>query len=634
MDWILLLTASALLALWLSALGELGARALGIDEFASRCVAPVVAFGLIGVTSILTGELAIPWRPIVIVPLLVALVLAAAIASPLSRRALQQPILHAAITDRIRGDVPLTVGVLACALLQVGVLWTSAEGVTAINQNNDAIFHLNLIAEIRNSAQASPLIAPEAITGGEYYPNAFHALAALVGTSMPVPLSYNIVMLTVSGFLFTTGVGRLARALERGTLEVIIAPSLACSTIWFPWAMLNGNAQVAAGLSVALIPGVLAGMIHGQRRRDSFGIVMVAAVSAIGLGVAHPGGLQWAILFGSVLILINLRPILNAVRIRRSHCLPARLGLILFSFAPIIAMMAIPRLETMGSYPRLSLPSTLSIAAPFLLPMKDQPVWMNVPLLVLGGLGLVILARQGRPTPLIAWAVCAGLVWITFLPTGLWTALVGAWWGDPNRYYAIEAMLLGVGATALIGGVTRSARNQSSAWGRGLIVTVALLALVFAAIPRAIRWTNEGYSVTERKYPAWLTVEEKEWMIATAQMLPDDALVYGDPQTGAAFFSVFTDVESANRFQGTPSGDDEREYLADNFHSIGSDPHVCEAISRIGGSAYFYTDSSIPQWMTEMTFPGYTQIDFSSGFEAVSTLGNASLWRISACENQ
>lgn len=50
-----------------------------------------------------------------------------------------------------------------------------------------------------------------------------------------------------------------------------------------------------------------------------------------------------------------------------------------------------------------------------------------------------------------------------------------------------------------------------------------------------------------------------------------------------------------------------------------------------GGTALLYTDSDVWRDDLEYFYPGYADLDLSSGFTKIASFGTAEVWRIELC---
>ena len=180
------------------------------------------------------------------------------------------------------------------------------HGVDSVSQSYDGVYHLNTVAMIRDTGQASPLHMNlgRAPTFDGFYPNAWHALVSLVlrvtapiGATIPtVANATTIVIVTV---VWTSGVLALATTLTRRREQVALIVLLAHAIPLFP-ALFVGFGVLYPNLTgYALIPGILALIVHAvtptvvqmpprARTRRILAAGMIVIPSLVGLTNAHP----------------------------------------------------------------------------------------------------------------------------------------------------------------------------------------------------------------------------------------------------------------------------------------------------------------------------------------------------------
>ncbi|PHP52398.1 hypothetical protein BW737_009555 [Actinomyces ruminis] len=242
---------------------------------------------------------------------------------------------------------------------------------------------------------------------------------------------------------------------------------------------------------------------------------------------------------------------------------------------------------------------------------------------------------------LSALAVTVVCVWITGLPEGPWWALVGGWWRDYPRFLALEVVCLATCASMTLEALVswfngrlaapqaapRALRARAAAAWLLPLVLVASICVPNLSVFRQL--TARGYIYLV--HPPWVTVEEAQRMVTVGDELPQDAVVYGFPQSGAGLIPVLTPATSVHR-SWSPAGSADQKFLAAHFDELGGNPKVCEAIRRIGGTPYYYEDSEISDLERWMYFPGYDAVDLSAGFELIAALDTARLYRVTACD--
>ena len=241
--------------------------------------APVAGTAILAVLAIVFGLVGIPW--VAWTALLGCLVLAALVAAAGLLIIPRRP-----RTPRHRRAVWL----LAAGLV-VGIGLVTARFVIyvgepdAISQTNDAVFHLNAIRFIIESADASSLHVSEVLGARSFYPAAWHAVASVVAlvTGVSTPLAANAVSLVIAAAVWPLGIALLAREAARGSAAVAgSAAALSASLPAFPMLMFEWGVLYPYALAVALVAPVAAVTISAAR--ETLGARVRRARVAIGGG--------------------------------------------------------------------------------------------------------------------------------------------------------------------------------------------------------------------------------------------------------------------------------------------------------------------------------------------------------------
>ncbi len=298
---------------------------------------------------------------------------------------------------RVREYWPALIGVLAVAVPQTVVLVQAMGRPTAIFQNHDAMFHLNLIAEIEDSGNASLLTSAHAVNGGGYYPNLWHVVAAVLPGAPPTA-AFNIVLLMVTTLLTPLGCIVLVRALGGGGTAMALAPFAATVTMWFPGLMLYFHGQTPTALSVALLPFALAAVLEWFGSKTRRGALCAAMAAVAGVGIGHAGAGQILLVVCAVLAVVWSAQLLAHWRsrgwwARLASPLPALAGLLLLA-----VMGASSTLRFMGTYYRTEVPAGRALLnaltlAPF---AEVGTVWHHLVLMLASLVGLGLLIARGQ----------------------------------------------------------------------------------------------------------------------------------------------------------------------------------------------------------------------------------------------
>lgn len=593
---------------------------------------PTVTVLLVAVLTEVFGRIGVPWGPLTGIGSL-SLIAVGALGMGLIRGGEPRSGVKTAAIGMWREGHRVLVLAAIPVLLQVCFITRVMGRPGALLQNHDVMFHLNLIELMRSTGWASSLGASAAISGGSFYPSVFHAVAVLLTGVTDVPTAFNATLVGVGICLTIVEVVVLVRAYDGRTMACLVAGAACASTMWTPF-LLFFNGQTPTGLAIALLPGALAAMEKAFRTYGLRGRLVLVACLSLGAGCAHPGGGQVLIVLACVMALTGrliARSESGSAEIAkpalRSRVLVGAAGLLILAL-----MMANAQLQRMAAFPREPRTLLQRVELALFLTPREGRAWDYAWFLLLAGLGLIALGRErSRRLLVLAWSVCATLIVLAQSAVAPLAAVTGAWWGDYNRYLALMALLVG----ALAGLGTQSAIDWASRHRAGVPASAALavisLVITLSQVPPNRMWVQRGYDSAFLVHPAWLGDGERRDMETTDRFVFDDAVVYGAPQTGAGLVGVLTGGRSVHGSVGSPS-DPRQDYLAWHFRDLHTDPEVCAIIRQEGGTPLFYDDSTASSDEIGESYPGYLDVDTSTGFIPIATLDTATVYRITACE--
>lgn len=593
---------------------------------------PTVTVLLVAVLTEVFGRIGVPWGPLTGIGSL-SLIAVGALGMGLIRGGEPRSGVKTAAIGMWREGHRVLVLAVIPVLLQVCFITRAMGRPGALLQNHDVMFHLNLIELMRSTGWASSLGASAAISGGSFYPSVFHAVAVLLTGVTDVPTAFNATLVGVGICLTIVEVVVLVRAYDGRTMACLVAGAACASTMWTPF-LLFFNGQTPTGLAIALLPGALAAMEKAFRTYGLRGRLVLVACLSLGAGCAHPGGGQVLIVLACVMALTGrliARSESGSAEIAkpalRSRVLVGAAGLLILAL-----MMANAQLQRMAAFPREPRTLLQRVELALFLTPREGRAWDYAWFLLLAGLGLIALGRErSRRLLVLAWSVCAALIVLAQSAVAPLAAVTGAWWGDYNRYLALMALLVG----ALAGLGTQSAIDWASRHRAGVPASAALavisLVITLSQVPPNRMWVQRGYDSAFLVHPAWLGDGERRDMETTDRFVFDDAVVYGAPQTGAGLVGVLTGGRSVHGSVGSPS-DPRQDYLAWHFRDLHTDPEVCAIIRQEGGTPLFYDDSTANSDEIGESYPGYLDVDTSTGFIPIATLDTATVYRITACE--
>lgn len=630
-------------------------RLLGVRGLYAWAGGPAVTAALLGAGAALLSLLGIAWTLPAVAGLVLAVWLVGALAGLLVRR-----------TGFAWSEGPpslasaATVGAVGASALFLA--WTMKAGMgapDALLQQWDGVFHLNAVATVQETGDASSFggLAPMYGDGSRavYYPAVWHSLVAVVPWAS-VPAAANASTLVLGAGVWSLGLAGFARAVFPSRPVVhVVAPLLGAAFITFPSWTLSTSGQWPNGYSVALLPGACALVVlalrAGQSRAQHVVGLVVAGVGALGAVLAH-GSAIFALAALLTALLVGRAAELFLSTWRRGRRATAIVTVV--AGAAVVAVGAglavrSGAFDSVLNYDRPGRMSTSEAWRTTLLgfPPADRPLLNGAVLaLVVAGIVATLVLREGRWL-VVSLVVVMSLVVLAAGPENGLRWLSGFWYRSHVRVSAllpIPAALLGaLGAAALarVAGRAVESRARSGSPGRARavpVVVAAVAVVVVAATTSGLRLAEKRDSFAAAYQPgviAWgtmVTPEEREMLDRMDEILPPDSVVLGEALTGAAFAYALAGVPVVYPQIGGAGSSEDQAYLREHFRDVASDPAVCEIVRRLG-ITHFYAEPPAQVQGTNMgaRSPGLFDVDTSTGFEQVASVGPTTVYRITAC---
>ena len=691
MSWPQALPAAAFLLLALLAPGYLVLRALGLARLQSLAGAPAVFAAATGVLTVVYHWGGVPWTTLTatlgVLALVVLCLTGAALARAETRRRHGRRLpagltgwrrLRARLSPPAQGPRPwwpLGVVLTATALLSGSAAVAGIGPVDQPMQASDGVWHLNAVAYVRELADAYPVGALAPMYWGEvhYYPTGWHALAASIPA--PVQVAAHLTLLVGLALVWPLGCASLLSALFSarsrrvrdglpllaGTFASVVAtgPFVLMSTLWpYAWA-------------VCLLPGTVALVMVARPRR---GARRAAASRAGGWTAAGTGCLG--------LVTVHGTSVFNLAVIGLPAVLLVGLGVVRRRWrrdgrqrTVILALLAVAVLALVVGV--IGFGDQLSMLASYTRPRSDLRVvwrqivhdsamvsvirdgaWGGTSLSLVAVLGAVVAVARRRHR----WAVltaAGSILLILASANGRWSVLASPWYVQRARIQPLlEIAVLVLAATALEGLMDLVNRYQDPdscvrwPWrprrdgapaGRlvralaAVLVMASVAGMGSAAVARSAFHhyvVGFSYQPLTSRWPVMLSRLEVYFIRSSAERLPEDAVILGQPTNGSAYYWSMTGhdvVYPTLRRYDEP----DRLYVAEHTSEILTDPGVCAALGRLGAH-YYYTDDDpseggsrgggeTPRWRNQLDeLPREALTPLASD-------GAHTLWLISGC---
>ncbi|MFC8304094.1 DUF6541 family protein [Specibacter sp. NPDC057265] len=635
--------------------GGVVAFALGLRGLHAAAVAAPLTVALSAVCAVVAGQLGLAWS---ILPLVIAALLLAAVLLLVRRRLASdapEPPPGSQQTMWPWLGFSVGAGMLVWQLVRV---FGEPEN---ISQTFDGIFHLNAIQYIIDTGDASSLTLSNMTNGGNppyFYPAAWHGLAAVLVqlTGAPVAVAANAFNMGIAAFVWTLGCMLLVRTVVGAKPWVVgFGGALAAGFSAFPLLLLDFGVLYPNFLSISLLPAGLSAVAMffrvGQLRPGSaLARFALAPLLAVGIAIAHPNGAM-------SLVALSVPVVLFAYLCRyifpghpRTQRMEARwvAGLL------VIALMI------------------LGVAWKYIRPPADAAFWQRYRSPLGGAWEVATNSAMGRPVALVVsvlvvlglysalrkrqhwwilgcYALIASLfvVIVGFPDSYLRNALTGVWYNDSYRLAAVlpltavplaalgfERLVL-LGQSLLQGILGRSGRTTASAAGSAkfnagfAVVLAASLVICIQGKPISVAVASAAQNYVESPDSEVVSSDEMALIERLGVLVPPEATVAVNPWTGAALAYALAERSTTSRHVLSTYPAD-IEIINNSLRNALSDPNVCPAV-KATGVRYVLDFGSKEIHGGSHSFPGLENLQDSPAAELVAEVGEARLFRITAC---
>lgn len=613
-------------------------RLRGLRLFA---FAPLLSVSLIAVAALASPFVGLQWG---VVPV-VALTIVATVCAWLWARYVGGP--RRVVPASRRDLIPVIIAVAVPALIISFILVRSMHDPDYFSQRYDNFFHLNAVQYVIDTGNASPLwLGSMTSPGGvPFYPSAWHAIAALVVTlsGASVAMAVNAMILIIAAVVWPLGAVFLVRTLLGRSAGVTVgAGVLSAAFAAFPLLPLHYGVLYPLFLGLALVPTAIAAawmLLRPGRvpRRQDWAVLLVLAVP--GLSVAHPGALMALIALSVPFVIARL-----VVAMRRAATLKARLvpiallvgylgaGLVLLQVVrPPGSQIYWPVIQTVPgaigevvsaavySYPPAPAVGALLVVGAYSVVRRGGYVrWIVLSMAAIGSMLYIVVAAS--PYEILRF-------WFT-----------APWYNNSPRLASIWVIavlpLAALGASALVRWVERIVAPVRRANGRAPIVVTAIgvVLLVVSTQGAAIRQAAADVEFTYqlRVGGPILSPDELALMGKLDDIVPEDAVIAGDPWTGASFAYGVSGRRVLMPHLLMDLTDDART-INTRLATQGDSPAVCDALEN-SGVRYVLDFSADGDFQDNPDdYSGLEGLDSSPYVTLVEQDGNAKLFKIVSC---
>lgn len=570
---------------------------------------------------------------------------------------------------RPRWNGPLAAGLAVGVVLGATriVLYVGDPG--AVSQTNDAVFHLNALRWIAETGSASSFDLSAVLGSRAFYPGGWHAATSLVAmvSGASIPVAVNAVSLVMAAGVWPLAIAWLTRETSRSTAATAAAAALSPALLAFPMLMLQWGVLYPYLLSVALLPAAVAVVVAAPRWIGGDGPVQGITRSTVHLAVLLLGTLaavalaQPATLLAWAVLSLSFATWWAAPRAARAHgrrrlVLVAALGAV---WVVLVGLWIGLTRSTSGSHWPPFQGKVAVIADVLLNGQVMLPFAIGASVLMLLGLVVAVLRPDLRWLA-TSWIIVSGL-YVVAAAIGqpfLRRWLVGAWYADPYRLAALVPVvvvpLAAIGLTTAIAwllrmradaaeraafadrvvGASRESGARPAWWAVAVAAVVGTVTFAVAPVvmmPKVIEREWDAQSRYAQNADSWLSPDERELLEQLDELVPADARVIGNPSTGTGFGYVFSGRDVFPRTWAHPRTEEWRT-IQESLRDAGTDPDVCDALEAYGDPGYVLDFGEGEATPGRFILPGMTGFEGQPGFEPVAEVGDASLWRVTACD--
>lgn len=638
LEWLAQLPALAVAVLVVFLPGAAAMWFAGLRGLALVASAPMFTIASSAAVAVLFGLIGLPWTA---ASWAVAMIVALAVAFLLGRWAGGR--LAETASQPVRWLLPVAVSV--GVVLSVWRIIAYIQDPAGISQTNDAVFHMNAVRYILETSDASSLHVNSVIGGRSFYPSAWHGIVSMVVllTGAEVSVAANMLTVVIGGLIWTVGIAWLARTVTGSDTVGAYAAVLAGALQTFPLLMFQWGVLFPNALSTAVIPAAVATVITlgrwsrvSDRRAHVIRGALLVLIAVAAILLAQPAGiLPWAAISAVWLSgrILERRAVWGSLRVAA-----ALAGM----WALLVAVWLYLATSTSGSHwppyrGKLEVFLDVLLNGQVLIPFAYA-----VSVLMLIGL-YVCVRTAGLRWFAVAWA---GISALYLLVAAIGAPIIrewilGAWYADPYRISALAPIvvipLAAIGVDAVVRVVAaRTGRepDASAAIVAGLAASVVLMIVIILVRPVAMPAVTQGTFDRESRYLAesdsYLSPDERRLLESLGEHVPEDARVLGNPSTGSGFGYFLSGLDVYPRTWAAPRAE-AWDVLAARLRDAASDPAVCEALEVYGDPRYVLDFGPGERGPGRYLMPGMTDFAGRTGFELLESIGDASLWRITAC---
>jgi hypothetical protein len=524
-----------------------------------------------------------------------------------------------------------------------------------ISQTYDNVFHLNAIRTILETGRASSLTMASldpASNRLSFYPGAWHDVVSLVieASGSTIPVGVNAANIVIAALVWPLSAMFLVSTLTgKRLIPMLVTGALSAGFSSFPYLMIDFGVLYPNLLSIALLPFCMGAVVMflglGRGAPTSRWLYFsLAALSSAALTVAHPSTTMALVALTAAPVgawLIQRLRSLKGQKHRLRDSLVSLAGVAAYALIAISLWTVIRPTEAASSWlPKTTVPRAVGEA------LMSTPQGRDVPWLIfaLTIVGVVILSRQRRLWMIGSFAVSVALYAIVSgYPVGpvrnFWT---GIWYNDSYRLAALLPVttiaIAAVGGAWLVERAVQVLRRGPLPRRfpvRAMSVAATVLLICVAAALAQGRTIDTAQADAANRYASTvgsplLSNDEEALLKRLDQHVPADAVVIGNPWTGASLVYAYTGRRAMLPAIGTSPTSSELSLLK-QLGTISKKSSACGIVRD--QRANFVLDFGPREVFdgAHHTFPSSADLAKNPGLRLVDSQGDAKLYEVVAC---
>lgn len=635
-EWFTALPAFTISAAFLMLPGLALAFSLGLRGLWAWSTAPAISMTMYTLGSIVLPKVGLSWTPLTALGFCVVF---GALVFLLFRFVLKKPFAQdGSASGQLRWA---TVGGWAIGAVVVsGWIIAGVGNPESISQTFDNVFHLNAIAYINSTGNASPLAigaltAPG--TSGGFYPVGWHGMVALVEqvSGASIALSLNAFNLAAAALVWPTGMMILVRQLAGPSRSAMLVTGILSAAFpAFPLNMLYFGVLYPYFFGLTLVPVTVAVLLQMLgTTRDTLlgskaGLIVLFLGIVPGLALTHPTAMMTVLAMSVPVVIVAMCT--NWTRISSKQRVARVVGVAVFAVVGFLMLVKLrpgvmwdPRTDEL-----LAVWRTLSLQ----LGGYGMPLFLGIMTL----LGVIVALVSRKPAAFAAvgsWIVIALLhAVVSGGSNPVIRGITGVWYGDTPRLEAamplVAIPLAVIGIEFIWSGIRKiGSRTLVNVLGAAGLVIVFVVTQIGSGLANMAQDMRTSYEMNAQS--VLLSDDERALLDRVKDEVPADEMIIGNPWTGTSLALAFSDREVVMphilmQLHGS------RSVVMHKLRFADENPEVCDAVRDLN-ARWVLDFGSLEVHGASHIYDGLDKLENSDVVKLVDQQGEAKLYKVTAC---